>query len=289
VASWRHDLWSNGHNGRPGYSSSPVLLAAAQLQEPFALADASDPPLPAGGSQRNALPAYDFPAVHVVRHPVLFAPLRVSALRALGAHANVFAIESFMDELALAAAIDPVDFRLRHLADPRARAVIEAAADSAGWRSAAKERISHGIAFARYKNTAAYCAVVAVADDAAALGISRLIVAVDAGRLVSADGVRNQIEGGAIQAASWTLKESVCANGGPRPLGWDAYPVIRFTEIPRVEVLLLEQPAEPSLGVGECVAGPVAAAIANAFHAAYEIRFRDLPINRDRVLAALEG
>jgi CO/xanthine dehydrogenase Mo-binding subunit len=289
VAAWRHDLWSNGHNGRPGYAASPVLLAAAQLESPFELAAASDPPMPAGGAQRNSVPLYDFPAVQVVRHPVLKAPLRVSALRALGAYANIFAIESFMDELALAAHADPVEFRLRHLKDPRARAVIEAAAAHADWPTRASSGAGIGIGFAQYKNSSAYCAVIAEIDDSSPLGVSRLIVVADAGRIVSKDGVRNQLEGGAIQAASWTLKEAVRTSNGLPPLDWESYPILRFSEAPKIETILIDRPDQPSLGVGECVAGPVAAAIANAFFNAYELRFRDLPINRERVLAALQG
>jgi len=129
--------------------------------------------------------------------------------------------------------------------------------------------------------------VVAEVDDTAPLGVSRLVVVVDAGRIVSADGVQNQIEGGAIQAASWTLKEAVRTENGVPPLDWKSYPILRFSEIPAIDTLLLDRPEAPSLGVGECVAGPVAAAIANAFAAAYGVRIRDLPISRERVLAQL--
>lgn len=289
VVSWRHDFWSNGHNGRPGYAASPVLLASAQIAQPFDLAAPSDPPLPAGGSQRNAVPLYVFPHVRIVRHPVAFSPLRVSALRSLGAYANVFAIESFMDELATLAGADPVEFRLRHLSDPRARAVVEAVAERAGWHKRNSTDDALGIGFAQYKNSAAYCAVVAAVNDAAPLGVVRLVVAADAGRIVSDDGVRNQLEGGAIQAASWTLKEAVHPQNGVPPLDWEGYPILRFSEVPAVETVLLDRPEAPSLGVGECVAGPVAAAIANAFYAAYGVRIRDLPITRERVLAAIQG
>jgi len=289
VVAWRHDLWSNGHNGRPGYAASPVLLAAAQLDSPFELAAASDPPMPAGGAQRNSIPLYDFPALRVVRHPVLKAPLRVSALRALGAYANIFAIESFMDELALAAHVDPVAFRLKHLKDARARAVIEAAAVHVDWSKRASTGAGIGIGFSQYKNSSAYCAVVAEVDDSSPIGVSRLIIVADAGRIVSRDGVRNQLEGGAIQAASWTLKEAVKISNGLPPLDWESYPILRFSEVPKIETILIDRSDQPSLGVGECVAGPVAAAIANAFFSAYELRFRDLPINRERVLAALQG
>ena len=288
VTAWRHDFWSNGHVGRPGFSQDPVLLAAAEIDPPFQLAVASDPPMPPGGSQRNSVPLYAFPSVRVVRHPVAFAPLRVSSLRALGSFGNLFAIESFMDELAAAAGLDPLEFRLRHLSDPRAREVLETAAGHVGWHEPRREGAGLGLGFARYKNSAAYCAVVAEVNDSTALGVSRLVVCVDTGRVVALDGVRNQVEGGAIQAASWTLKEAVRARDGVPPLDWDQYPILRFSEVPIIETIVLDRAEAPSLGVGECTQGPVAAAIANAFAAAYGVRIRDLPITRERVLAALQ-
>lgn len=288
VAAWQHEVWSNGHVGRPGFCGSPVLTAAAELDPAYRRPSAMDPPLPPGGSQRNSVPLYAFPSIRVVHRPVRYEPLRVSSLRALGAFGNVFAIESFMDELAAAAAIDPVEFRLRQLDDGRAREVIETAAARAGWSEVRPDRAGRGIAFARYKNVAAYCAVVAEVSDDAPLGVSRLVVCVDAGRVITLDGVMNQVEGGAIQAASWTLKEAVRPRDGAPPLNWDTYPIMRFTEVPRVETVVLDRPDAPSLGVGECVAGPVAAAIANAFADAYHVRLRDLPLTRERVLAALQ-
>jgi CO/xanthine dehydrogenase Mo-binding subunit len=288
VAAWRHEFWSNGHVGRPGFCGAPVLIAASELNPDHRRPVAMDPPLPPGGSQRNSVPLYAFPSVRIVHRPVRHEPLRVSSLRALGAFGNVFAIESFMDELAASAAVDPVDFRLRHLDDPRARAVIELAAARGAWAETRPDRAGRGIAFARYKNVAAYCAVVAEVSDDAPLGVSRLVVCVDAGRVITLDGVVNQVEGGAIQAASWTLKESVRPRDGAPPMDWDSYPIMRFTEVPRVETFVLDRPDAPSLGVGECVAGPVAAAIANAFADAYHVRLRDLPLTRERVLAALQ-
>jgi CO/xanthine dehydrogenase Mo-binding subunit len=130
--------------------------------------------------------------------------------------------------------------------------------------------------------------VVAEVNDSTALGVSRLVVCVDTGRVVALDGVRNQVEGGAIQAASWTLKEAVRARDGAPPLDWDQYPILRFSEVPIIETIVLDRTEAPSLGVGECTQGPVAAAIANAFAAAYGVRIRDLPITRERVLAALQ-
>jgi nicotinate dehydrogenase subunit B len=289
VRHWRHDVWSNGHTSRPGRGSGLNLIAAAERSCADALSGPMDPPLPYGGSLRNAVPLYAFPNVQVVQHLVEETPVRVSALRSLGAFANVFAIESFVDELAAAAGEDPLEFRLKHLDDPRAQAVLVAAADHVGFRSRSADGRALGLGFAQYKNAGAYCAAVAELDAAAPLGVGRLTLAVEAGRIVSHDGAANQIEGGAMQAASWTLKEAVPLAGEGRPRSWSDYPVIRFSEAPRIEVILLDRPDLPSVGVGECAQGPVAAAIANAFSAGFEMRVRDLPISRERVLEGMTG
>jgi len=287
VERWRHDVWSNGHTSRPGRGSGLSLIAAAERSGVDALTGPMDPPLPYGGSLRNAVPLYAFPNVQVMQHLVEETPVRVSALRSLGAFANVFAIESFIDELAAAAGEDPLDFRLKHLDDPRAQVVLAAVTDHVGWRTRAADGRALGLGFARYKNSGAYCAAVAELDAGAPLGVARLTLAVDAGRLVSRDGAANQIEGGAIQSASWTLKEAVPLTGAGRPRSWSDYPVIRFSEVPKVEAILIDRPDLPSAGVGECAQGPVAAAIANAFSAGFEVRIRDLPITRERVLGDL--
>jgi CO/xanthine dehydrogenase Mo-binding subunit len=129
IVSWRHELWSNGHTHRPGRARLPTLTAAAHLAKPFELSPAVNPALPAGGADRNCIPLYDFADLLVVNHYVREMPLRSSSLRSLGGYGNVFAIESFMDECAAAAGADPIEFRLRHLKDPRGRAVIEALAE----------------------------------------------------------------------------------------------------------------------------------------------------------------
>ena len=278
IASWRHDLWSNGHTHRPGRADKPVLWAAAHIAEPLEIAPAVDPPLPAGGADRNAIPGYDFPDLKVMRHYVRDMPLRGSSLRSLGGFGNVFAIESFMDELALAAGSDPVSFRLRHLKDPRARAVVEKAASS--WKKGA----GHGIAYAKYKNLGAYCAVMAEVEAGHELRCTRLVAAVDVGLAVNPDGVTNQIEGGCIQAASWTLKEA----WRPGVLGWDDYPILKFSEVPEVKVELLKN-QHPSVGAGECTMGPVAAAIANALHDALGVRVRDLPLTQENIARAINA
>ena len=250
-------------------------------------------PQPSGGSDRNAIPLYDFPNVRVVKHFVAEAPLRTSALRTLGGYANVFALESFLDELAAAAGVDPVEFRLRHMKDPRARAVIEAAAQRAGWHPNAKGdgTRGRGIGFAKYKNLACYCATVADVDVEKRTGrvrVTRMVAAVDAGQIVNPDGVTNQIEGGVIQSTSWTLKESLRFDRTRvTTRSWADYPILRFDEVPEVEVVLLDQPNERFLGVGEGSQGPAAAAIANAIAHATGKRLRALPFTPERVKQAL--
>ena len=220
-------------------------------------------------------------------------PIRVSALRTLGAYANVFAIESFMDELAAAAGADPIAFRLAHLKDARARAVIAAAARKANWRegepgSPARGR---GIGFAKYKNLATYVAVVAeIAVDPVSgiIRVPRVTAAADAGQIINPDGLANQIEGGIIQSTSWTLHEAVQFDrNGIRSRDWQSYPILTVPEAPKVEVELIDRPEEKPLGAGEASQGPAVAAIANAFAHATGKRLRDLPMNIRRVKAAL--
>ncbi len=288
VLAWRHDLWSNGHSSRPGRATTPTLLAAAHLERPFERVLAINPPLPAGGADRNSVPLYDVPARRIVNHRLLSMPLRASALRSLGAFANVFAIESFVDELARARNEDPVAWRLRHLADPRARAVIEAAARRAGWTGwQQREAWGHGIGFAKYKNLGAYCAVVAEIEAEREVRVRRLVVAVDVGLAINPDGVANQIEGGAIQASSWTLKEAVRFDRmRVTSSTWEDYPILKFSEVPAVEVEIVSRPDLPSVGAGEAAQGPTAAAIANAVYDALGVRVRDLPITPERIVAA---
>ena len=290
ILDWQHELWSNGHSGRPGRSDSPGLLAAWHLAKPFARPAAINMPLPAGAADRNAVPLYEFPNQRVVNHYVREMPVRTSALRSLGAYANVFAIESFMDELANMGGADPVAFRLHHLKDPRARAVVERAAHRAGWSGwKAAESRGHGIAFAKYKNLGAYCAVVAEVAVDREVRVERLVVAVDVGLVINPDGVLNQIEGGAIQSTSWTLKEQVKLDAhGIASLDWESYPILKFSEVPRVEIELINRPDLPAVGTGEAVQGPAAAAIANAVEHALGVRVRDLPLTHERIVAAMD-
>ena len=287
IVDWRYEVWSPPHNARPGKAGN--LLAAQHLAKSFAPPPAKPIPMPEGGGDRNAIAYYALQNAHVVSHFQPNPPLRTSALRSLGAYGNVFSIESFMDELAHAAGADPVAFRLAHLEDPRAIEVVRTAAQRFGWDAYARTpRRGRGFAFARYKNLAAFCALaleVEVARETGMVRITRAVAAVDCGEVVNPNGVRNQIEGGVIQSASWTLLERVRFDDRQiLSRDWAGYPILRFDQAPeRLEVALIDRPGQPFLGVGEASQGPTSAAIANAVFDACGLRFRDLPMDRARV------
>ena len=296
IADWDYAVWSNTHSGRPGPAGA--LLAARDLENPFPEPPPKPIPMPEGGGDRNSIPLYQLPSAHVVYHFLPTMPLRVSALRALGAPMNIFAIESFMDELAAAAGADPVAFRLKHLKDERARDVISAAADRFGWaqrpRDAASRSSGHGFgfAFARYKNLAAYCALACEVEVERHTGRARMVravAAVDAGQVVNPDGLANQIEGGVLQSMSWTLFESVTFDQTRiTSVDWATYPALRFSAVPdAMEVHIISRPGQPFLGAGEAGQGPSAAALGNAIADATGHRLRDLPLSRERIRAAL--
>jgi len=290
VAAWRHTIWSNGHTSRPGRAKVPALLGAWYLDKAFERQPAINPPMAGGGgAERNSIPPYEFPARQVVCHRVLAMPLRTSALRSLGAFTNVFAIESFIDEIAAQTGEDAIAFRLRHIADPRARAVIERAAAKAGWnRWQKREGFGHGIGYARYKGAGAYCAVIAEIEAEEEIRVRRLVIAVDVGLAINPDGVANQIEGGAVQATSWTLKEAVRFDRERvTSETWEDYPILRCSEAPAVEVEIVTRADGPAVGAGEAAQGPTAAAIANAVFDALGVRVRELPLTAEGIKAAM--
>jgi nicotinate dehydrogenase subunit B len=292
IADWDYSVWSNTHSMRPGPAGS--LLAARHLAKPFPLPAPKPLPQPEGGGDRNAIPLYTLGSARVVHHFLPDMPLRISALRSLGAQMNVFSIESFMDELALAAGADPVEVRLTHLDDPRGRDVVTAAAEAFGWDKGrpAVPGYGRGFAFARYKNLAAYCAVaveVAVERETGAVRVPRIVAAVDTGQVVNPDGVRNQIEGAVLQSMSWTLYESVGFDRGRiTSVDWSTYPILRFDAVPdSVEVHIIDRPGEPFLGCGETGQGPAGGALGNGIADAIGHRLRDLPLTAARIKAAI--
>ncbi len=296
IVDWDYGVWSNTHNLRP--SKGGLFIQNAALPEPLPVPPPAPIPMPEGGGERNSNPLYSFPNARVVSHFLPEMPLRVSAMRSLGAYLNVFAIESFMDELAAEAGADPVAFRLRHMQDERARAVIQAAADRFGWPAAA-ERVpssrngaGRGFAFARYKNLGAYCAValdLKVERETGRIQIGRVVAAVDSGQPINPDGIRNQIEGAIVQSASWTLYEQVRFDRRHvTSRDWSGYPILRFPAVPEsIEVHIVDRPGLPFLGTGEAGQGPTAAAIANALYDAAGVRLPDLPLSHARVKDAI--
>ena len=291
VLDWDFTLWSTPHGTRP--SGQPGnLLSAAYLEKPFAMPKPVNGGGPNYAADRNAIALYDFPGHNVTTHFITEMPLRVSSTRGLGAYANIFAIESFIDELAHTTGTDPVEYRLRFLKDERARDAIVKAAEKFGWSQWRKTPgRGRGIGFAKYKNIAGYCAValeVEVNRQNGRIRVLRAVASADCGHMVNPDGVSNQIEGGLIQSLSWTLKEEVQMDK-TRVLSkdWNSYPILTFSEVPPVDIVLIDRPGQPFLGTGEASQGPTGAALANAVFDATGVRFRTLPLTPDRVLQAL--
>jgi nicotinate dehydrogenase subunit B len=287
IVDWDYGVWSNTHNRRPNVGG--LMLQNAALPDKLPVPPPAPIPMPEGGGERNSNPLYALPNARVVSHFIAEMPVRVSAQRSLGAYLNIFAIESFMDELARGAGADPVEFRLRHLKDERAKAVIALAAEKFNWSTASKGR---GFAFARYKNLGAYCAValsLQVEHETGRIRLGRVVAAVDSGQAVNPDGIRNQIEGAIIQSASWSLFEAVHFDRNHiTSRDWSSYPILRFQAAPEsIEVHIVPRPGQPFLGTGEAGQGPTAAAIANAINDAAGIRLRDTPFTAAKVKASI--
>jgi nicotinate dehydrogenase subunit B len=297
ITDWQYDLWSDTHATRPG-GNPENLLTAKYLSKPFP----GKPEGYSGGAYRNSEPYYEIPNQQIDVH-FFDGPLRVSALRSLGAYGNIFAIESFMDELAEKAGKDPFEFRLMHLGDDRAKAVLlklKAMADARkespvnarfvnadeGSSSVAGQNMRYGIgiAFSRYKNSAAYCAVAAEVSynkETEQIIIHNMYSVIDAGETINLDGIINQTEGGMIQAASWTMQEEVKFDSHRiLSIDWKTYPIFRFSQAPETEVVVLNNPADGPMGAGEAAQGPAGAAVVNAIYRATGTRCRDLPVVR---------
>jgi len=291
IAAWDQDIVSLPHAGRPlpvrGHSN---LLAAAHLETPWPRVPARPARGAHAGIHRNGDPLYAVPEKRIVKSFVPSGPLRASSTRGLGALANVFAIESFVDELARRTGEDRFAFRLRHLNDPRAIAVLKRLRALLPARNA-RPFHGRGIAFAQYKNAQTYCAIAVdvVIDEApVAIRLERAWIVADAGLVIDPDGLTNQLEGGFIQAASWTLSEAVEWNADAvTSVDWETYPILRFDRIPPIETTLIDRPECRALGAGEASVGPAAAAIGNAIADAAGVRLRDLPLTADKLVRAL--
>ena len=275
ISAWKSDVWTDSHSCRPN-GDAGTLLDARYITNPVQMKSRGY----LGGGHRNADPYYSIPNMQV-NASFFDGPLRVSSLRSLGAYATIFSIESFMDELAEKVGKDSLDFRLAHLEDERAIAVIQKLKElTAGITMGDGEGI--GYAFSRYKNTAAYAAVAAkvgVDTTTGRVQVKKMWATVDVGEVINLDGITNQIEGGMIQAASWTIMEEVTFSDKViTSTVWNTYPIFKFPDIPEVEVAIIDRPDEPAEGGGEVSMPPSGAAIANAVYQASGKRVYDLPI-----------
>ena len=292
IVAWRHEVWSNPHNNRPVGAGG--VIAGQEVSPPFPVPEGKPIPMPEGDGSRNSNPLYALPNMKVNYHFIKDMPHRVSALRSLGAHLNVFSIECMFDELAKAAGVDPLALRLAHMKDERARAVMQTAAQRFGWSSRPRGGAWRGcgMAFARYKNIGAYCAVameIEVEQETGRIAVRRAVAAVDSGQAVNPDGIRNQIEGAIVQSLSWTTAEQATFDAMHRTsFDWSAYPIHRFSDVPHsIEVHIVDRPGLPFLGTAEAGQGPAAAALANALADATGQRLREMPLSPQRVKGML--
>jgi nicotinate dehydrogenase subunit B len=251
---------------------------------------------------QNVDPPYQFPNMRAVIHWIRDTPLRTSNLRAPGKVANCFAVESFTDELAQLVGTDPVEFRLRYIKDPRGIEVIRRAAARFGWTprprpQAADPKASaltgRGFAYVHYKHNETYVAVgleVEVQRQSGRIRVTRLVCAQDCGLVVNPDCVRSQVEGCLLQGISRTLFEAVTYDRSRvTSVDWATYPVLTFSDVPAMEIELIDRPTEPPIGVGEAAGTPVPGALASAVFDAIGERIRTVPLRAERVKAALKG
>ncbi|WP_224816090.1 molybdopterin cofactor-binding domain-containing protein [Hasllibacter sp. MH4015] len=287
ITRWHQHVQSGPHGQRPGSGGHVNLLAVLEREPDVRPGDIPELPVSlGGGAARNAIPLYSIPDITTHTQIVQDLPVRTSSLRGLGAQINTIAIEALMDQIAAARGESPFAIRRRHLDDPRAIAVLEALEARCPRSATAEEGI--GIAIGRYKNKAAYAGVamrIALLDVPHPLEV---IAVVDAGRIVSPDGTRNQVEGGIMQALSWTLCEAAYLRDGRIDAqSWSDYPVLDWGWVPSLDIHLMEHPDAPPLGVGECMVGPASAAAVNAVTACVGQPITDLPLTREALIAAL--
>jgi len=289
ISAWETQMWVPD-----GPQGSRALLGpeSAAMQQTHGQG--------AGLMTLNLDPPYPVPNLRVVSHHLKDTPLRLSNLRAPGKIANIFAVEGFADELAAAAGMDAVAFRLRGLTDPRAIDVLNRTAGMMDWQSRVSPNphaaegdvlIGRGIAYMRYKQAENYVGIgitLAVNKATGRIAVRRVVCAHDCGLIVNPDGLRNQVEGNIMQTLSRTLHEEVTFDKSRvTSVDWVRYPILTFPEAPVVQVALIDRPEEPSYGAGEAASAPVAAAVANAIFDATGVRMRTVPFTADRVKAAL--
>ena len=292
VLAWETQAW--------------LPIATANLPNvPLLSADAAGIPQTPGRSTgliyQNIDPPYAIGNVHAVVHWVADAPLRTSALRAPGKIANTFAVESFTDELAVLARVDPVEFRLRRLRNPRGIEVLRRVAARMGWQPRPSPRpvdpsaavlTGRGIAYVHYKHEETLVAMgieVAVERATGRIRVTRVVTGQDCGLMINPDCVQSQLEGNVLQTLSRTLHEQVVYDRDRvTTVDWASYPILTFPEVPTLEFELIQRLDQPPLGVGEAASTPVPAALANAVFDATGVRLRTVPFRAERVKAALD-
>jgi len=291
VAAWETQAW--------------LPLATANLPNiPLLSVDAAGlqqtPGRSTGLIYQNIDPPYTMPNVNAVVHWIPDAPLRTSAIRAPGKIANTFAVESFVDEIAALVRVDPVEFRLRRLTNPRGVEVLRRTAARMGWQPRPSPRpvdartavlTGRGIAYVHYKHEETLVAMgmeVAVERATGRIRVTRVVCAQDCGLMINPACVQSQLEGNIIQTLSRTLHEEVVYDrDGVTTLDWGSYPILTFPEVPALEFELIQRLDQPPLGVGEAASTPVPAALANAVFDATGVRLRTVPFRAERVKAAL--
>ncbi|MBX2838472.1 MAG: molybdopterin-dependent oxidoreductase [Gammaproteobacteria bacterium] len=280
------------HSSRPKGRDNPNAHAEALLSEnvskdthmPFVF---SDVPLPSGGSTRNAIPEYTIPDFELTHKKITQLPYRASSLRSLGAFTNVLAIESLMDECALTTHCDPITYRLKHLKDPRSKAVIDSVVLQSEWDGI---KPGFGLAYSRYKNSAAYCACIVQLSIDEDILVKSIWIAADVGEVIDHEGVRAQLEGGAIQAVSWMLLEQVeLVDSRIGVSGWEDYSILRFGQVPSVDTQILSSTAAQPLGCGEAAQAPVGAAVLNAVRSLLGFRPSRLPLTRESLIEQMKA
>ncbi|MFL5297845.1 MAG: molybdopterin cofactor-binding domain-containing protein [Phenylobacterium sp.] len=289
LVDYTAEIWNTPHTGARGTAVAETALATYVPPPP--------PPqrlMPDGsrfsGGLLNATPSYAIAASRTLEHVIYPPPVRTSSLRSLGGAPNTFASESFVDELAEAVGQDPLAYRLAMLPDPRGRAVLTRLAEMCGWASRGEAGTGHGLglAYDRHRGRGAMVACAAEVEVETEVKLVKLWCACDGGLIVNPDGARNQLEGGMVMAASWTLKEAVKLGGpGVASTTWGDYPILRFSEVPPIDIELLNTRDPRPFGLGEVSQGPVMAAIGNAVAHALGARIRDLPMTRERIAQAL--
>ena len=289
IVYWSNEAFSDTYMTRPSNTELHNFISYNFINNDF-IKHKSTPKTKAHmGIHRNLDPLYDFGENRLVKNLVHNLPLRTSALRTLGAFSNVIALECFLNELAKTKNIDPFEIRINHLRDERAINVIKNLKDQMT-KDIQNDGLYRGIGFSRYKNSAAFCAVgveLKVNDDLN-IKLINAWISVDAGEVAYKDGIKAQVEGGFIQAASWSLYEEVKFDTKEIiSKDWDTYKIIEFDNIPNIKTSVIDKEGMPYLGVGEVVAGPTGAAISNAISEALGQTIKTMPFTKEIITREL--